>query len=82
MNIIQTRENTLPVSRRIQRDLTIHRIEKRHHFWNRFNDMTVAIENRDIVRHFHYLQFGSNQDNKIFITKGKIVRANSPKFPA
>ena len=55
MDVVQTGKDTLPVSRRIQCDLTIDGIEKRHHLRNGLYNMTIAIENHDIVCHFEHL---------------------------
>ena len=49
MNIIETSENSLTIARRRQRHVTVDGIEKRHHLGDRFNNMTITIENPDII---------------------------------
>jgi hypothetical protein len=72
VNIIETSENSLTIARRRQRHVTVDGIEKRRHLGDRFNNMTITIEDANRVCHVTFLQdfFVSAKDNFLAQTDG------------
>src|SRR5580765_2959558 len=81
VNIIETSENSLTIARRRQRHVTVDGIEKRRHLGDRFNNMTITIEDANRVYHVTFLQdFFVSAKDKNFQHKPTVTKKRGDRY--